>query len=101
MLFEYLMIGSFCCAVGVRLIQHIRRKTCADRCERSTLFTMGIGFIIGMIGNCCCGDQWSAMLYCIGAYLTYVTLLFSWPSKNSEQGKEVGDCDERLNSWKA
>ena len=89
MLFENLMIGMFCCAVGVRLIQHIRRKTCADRYERFTLFTIGAGFIFGVIGKCCSENQWPATLYCIGAYLTYITLLFSWPSKISQRDKEV------------
>lgn len=93
MLFENLMIGLFCCAVGIRLIQHIRRKNCADWCERFTLLTFGVGFIIGVIGKCCSGNQWSAMLYCIEAYLTYITLLFSWPSKIFERGKEVGNHD--------
>ena len=93
MLFENLMIGLFCCAVGVRLMQHIRRKTCADWCERFTLLTFGVGFIIGIIGKCHSGNQWPAMLYCIGAYLTYITLLFSWPSKISGRDKEVGDHD--------
>lgn len=93
MLFENLMIGLFCCAVEVRLIQHIRRKTCADWCERFTLLTFGVGFIIGAIRKCYSGNQRSAILYCVGAYLTYITLLFSWPSKISGRDKEVGDHD--------
>ena len=93
MLLENLMIGLFCCAMGVRLIQHIRRKTYADWCERFTLLTFGVGFIIGVIGKCYSGNPWPAMLYGIGAYLTYITLLFSWPSKISERDKEVGNHD--------
>lgn len=93
MLFENLMIGLFCCAVGVRLIQHIRRKTCEDWCERFTLLTFGVGFIIGVIRKCYSGNQWPAMLYCTGAYLTYITLLFSWPPKISERDKDVGNHD--------
>ena len=93
MLLENLMIGLFCCAVGIRLIQHIRRKNCADWCERFTLLTFGVGFIIGVIGKYYSGNQWSALLCCIGAYLTYITLLFSWPSKISGRDKEVGDHD--------
>lgn len=93
MLLENLMIGLFCCAVGVRLIQQIRRKTCADRCERFTLLTFGAGFLIGAIEKDCSGNQWSAMLYGIGAYLAYIAVLFSWPSKLSAQDKEAGDHD--------
>lgn len=93
MLFENLMIGLFCFAVGVRLMHHIRRKTCADECERFTLFTIGVGFVIGIIGKCYSENQWSAMLYCFGAYLVYITLLFSWPSKISERDKGVGNHD--------
>ena len=44
MLFENLMIGAFCCAVGTRLAHHIRKKSFADYCERFTLITLGIGF---------------------------------------------------------
>ena len=93
MLFEKLIIGLFCCAVGARLIQHIRRKTCADGCERFTLFTIGVSSVIGIIGKCYSENQWSAMLYCMGAYLIYIAFLFSWPSKISERDKGVGNYD--------
>ena len=102
MLFENLIIGLFCCAVGARLIQHIRRKTCADGCERFTLFTIGVSSVIGIIGKCYSENQWSAMLYCIGAYLTIMRLTtlrcilwkttrdclrsYKWKNKHSKGG---------------
>ena len=88
--FENLMIGLFCCAIAVRLIQHIFKKTYADFCERFTLFTIGIGFIIGTFGAHLADNQWSAILHCLGAYLTCVTLLFSWPSKMAAHSEEAG-----------
>ena len=89
MLFENLMIGAFCCAVGIKLVQHIRKKSFAGWCERFTLITFGIGFILGVIWQCRIENTWMAMLCCVGAYLTYVTLVFSWPTKTSVQNMEV------------
>lgn len=93
MLLENLMIGSFCCGVGIRIVRHIRRKTFADWCERFTLLTLGVGFIIGMIGKWCGENRLTTALYCISAYITYVTLLFSWPPKISMQNEEVDNRD--------
>ena len=83
MLFENLMIGSFCCAIGASLVDHIRKKTFADYCERFTLITFAIGFIIGLIWQSYLGNTWTTILCCTGAYLTYVTLVFTWPAKPS------------------
>ena len=93
MLFVNLMIGVFCCAVGTRFVHHIRKKSFADYCERFTLITFAIGFIIGLIWQSCLGNTWTAMLCCAGAYLTYVTLVFSWPTKTSTQNMEVIEHD--------
>lgn len=90
LLFENLMIGSFCCAIGIRLIQHICRKTYADLCERFTLFTIGIGFIIGVVIKYLSVEPWFVIIYCLGVYLTYVTLLLSCPPKVPVRNKEVG-----------
>ena len=73
MLFVNLMIGAFCCAVGTRFVHHIRKKSFADYCERFTLITFVIGFIIGLIWQSCLGNTWSTILCCTGAYLTYGT----------------------------
>ena len=93
MLFENLMISSFCCAVGTRFIHHIRKKSFADYRERFTLITFGIGFILGAIWQSRLGNTWTTMLCCTGAYLTYVTLVFSWPTKASVQNMEVIEHD--------
>ena len=89
MLFENLMVGAFCCAIGTRLVHHIRKKSFADNCERFTLITFGIGFILGLIWQNRLGNTLTTMLCCTGAYLTYVTLVFSWPTKTSIQNMEV------------
>ena len=93
MLFENLMIGAFCCAVGTRLAHHIRKKSFADYCERFTQITLGIGFILGLIWQNRLGNTLTTMLCCTGAYLTYVTLVFSWPAKTSMQNMEVIEHD--------
>ena len=89
MLFENLMVVAFCCAIGTRLVHHIRKKSFADNCERFTLITLGIGFILGLIWQNRLGNTLTTMLCCTGAYLTYVTLVFSWPTKTSMQNMEV------------
>ena len=89
MLFENLMVGAFCCAIGTRLVHHIRKKSFADNCERFTLITFGIGFILGLIWQNRLGNNLTTMLCCTGANLTYVTLVFSWPTKTSMQNMEV------------
>lgn len=88
-LFGNLMTVLFCCAIISKLIQHIIRKTYADLCERFTLFTIGAGFAIGAVGAFGGNNQFSAILYCFGAYLTYVTLLFSWPPRSLTQSEEA------------
>ena len=93
MLFENLMVGAFCCAIGTRLVHHIRKKSFADNCERFTLITFGIGFILGLIWQNRLGNTLTTMLCCTGAYLTYVTLVFSWPAKTSMQNMEVIEHD--------
>lgn len=93
MLFENLMIGAFCCAVGIRLVQHIRKKSSADWCERFTLITFGIGFVLGVIWQSLLDNTGTTMLCCVGAYITYVTLVFSWPAKTSVQNMEVIEHD--------
>ena len=93
MLFENLMICAFCCAVGTRLVHHILKKSFADYYERFTLIAFEIGFILGLIWQNCLGNTLTTMLCCTGAYLTYVTLIFSWPEKTSIQNMEVLDHD--------
>lgn len=93
MLFENLMVGAFCCAVGTRLAHHIRKISFADCCERFTLITWGIAFILGLIWQSRLGNTWTTILCCAGAYLTYVTLVFSWPAKTSMQNMEVIEHD--------
>ena len=93
MLFANLMIGAFCCAVGTRSEHHIRKKSFADYCERFTLITFAIDFIIGLIWQSYLGNTWTTILCCTGAYLTYVTLVFTWPAKPSVQNMEVIEHD--------
>ena len=89
-LFECLMIGTFCIAIGVILMQHISKKNYADLNERFMLFTIGIGFVIGAISRYFSANEWMVIFYYLGAYLTYVTLLFSWPPKGLLHNKGVG-----------
>ena len=69
------------------------QKSFADYCERFTLITFAIGFIIGLIWQSYLGNTWTTILCCTGAYLTYVTLVFTWPAKPSVQNMEVIEHD--------
>lgn len=93
MMFVNSMIGAFCCAVGTRFVHHIRKKSFANYCERFTLITFAIGFIIGLIWQSYLGNTWTTILCCTGAYLTYVTLVFTWSAKPSVQNMEVIEHD--------
>ncbi len=93
MLLENFMIALFCCAVGIRLVHHIRKKSFADSGERFTLITFGIGFILGAIWHNHSGNTWTAVFFSAGAYLAYVTLVFSWPTKTSVQCTEATEHD--------
>ena len=93
MLLENLMAGAFCCDVGARLAHHIRKISFADCCKIFTHITFGIDFIFGVIWQSRLGNTWTTMLCCAGAYLTYVTFVFSRPTNTSTQIKEVIEHD--------
>ncbi len=84
-LFECLMISSFCIAMAVQLLRHIRNKANSGRKEVFMLVTMGIGFIIGAIRTIFITSSWLVIFYGIGALLTFSTLLIATSKKDIEK----------------
>lgn len=83
--FECMMVIAFGAAVGTELYRMVRGKMIPDRADRVMLIMIGAGFIVGAIEHFMRSPiPWTAMLYVIGAFLTYTTVLFSLPVKGEK-----------------
>ena len=88
-IFEFLMAVALDAAMLILVISLVKKKNVIAN-ARLIAVTMGIGFILGVVGRCIDGVNLLLIPDALGAMLSYTAVLLTVPPKKDESSESAG-----------